>query len=85
MLAGQGSADASQLAVRVPAGVAGPSTQATATAVGRAHAAIGATAVALAGRVYATGDKLTAAAAQYVRADETSAQRLAVLGGPVQP
>ncbi len=61
MLAGQGSADASQLAIRVPAGAAAPSTQATASAVASAQAAIGATPAALAGRVYATGDKLVAA------------------------
>lgn len=49
-------------------------------------AAIGATAAALAGRVDATADRLSAAARQYVTADETSAQSLASLGGGlVQP
>ncbi len=80
-LAGQCSADASQLATGISGGVAGPSTQATAVAVVKVGAAIGMTAAALAGRVDATADRLTAAARQYVTADETSAQSLASLGG----
>lgn len=83
-LAGQCSLDASRLASRVIAGAAGPPTQATAAAVASAYVAIGATAAALSGRVYATGDQLITAATQYVNTDETSAQRLSAPGGPVQ-
>ncbi|CAA0091645.1 Uncharacterised protein [Mycolicibacterium vanbaalenii] len=58
--------------------------QATSAAVSGLYAAIGAAAAVLAGRVQATGDKLTVSAAQYASADENSAQGLSALGASVQ-
>jgi hypothetical protein len=80
-LAGQCSAEGSRLASSVPLGAAGPPTQVTVAAVAHAYSTIGTTAAALSGRVHATGTELMTAAMQNVKTDETSAQRLALLGG----
>lgn len=84
--AGQCAADASRLASDVPSGVAGPSAQGSAVATSDLYTKVAMTAAILAARVHATCAKLTAAATQYVTTDETSAQRLSLLGGgPAQP
>lgn len=82
-LSGQCSAIAARLASDIPAPVVGHPTQATASAVGSAYAALEATAAVLAARVNMTGRKLTISASQYVGTDENSAQQLSALsGGP---
>jgi hypothetical protein len=83
-LAGQCAVDASRLASQIPGAAAGPPAQATTVAASDVYAAIRTTATALAGRVQATGDKLTVSATQYASTDENSAQHLSALGASVQ-
>jgi hypothetical protein len=82
-LAGQCATNAARLANEVPNAAAGPPAQATTAAVSGVYAALGATAAILAGRIQATGDKLIVSAAGYASTDESTAQRISALGGPV--
>lgn len=75
-LAGQCANGASRLAEQVPIPRTGPPGQATSAAVRSAHAALGATASALAARVQDTCNALAAAATRYGGTDGASARHL---------